>query len=146
MLLASSWLGGVDENTFSCYVNTVLSLLLICFHVLFLVSLWVFRIIIFRLVNVVNNCFRISPSHVILSKLLVFLQLEYLLKDQMCEHSATEANGRMKNITCVTCDTYLILHWNFLRLYTCIYWSVLNFSCSSLWHKLSIFSVAPTTQ
>ena len=44
---------------------------------------------------------------------MFFLQLEHMLMEQiwqMSEHSATEADGRMKNLTFVSCDTYLILH------------------------------------
>ena len=50
-------------------------------------------------VNILNICFRITPSHVVLSKLVVFLQIEHVLTEEICEHSATEANGRKKNLT-----------------------------------------------
>ena len=97
------------EWVYTCTVamkTLALILLLICFCVLNLVPLWVFLIITSTLVNIVNNCFRITPCHEILGKLIVFLQLEHVLMDQMCETSAAEANRRIKILTCLTYDIY----------------------------------------
>ena len=68
----------------------------------FLVPLWVFRIIISTLVNVVNKCFRIITSRVILSKLIVFLPLEHVLMEQIWQMCAMYSDVMQRlTITCI---------------------------------------------